>query len=70
MAASTCGDGHQDAVNSVAWLPNSGAFPTGSHVAEEYHLVSFGSDGRVICWTLQIAPSRGQTETKLSVVKM
>ncbi|KAM7540477.1 hypothetical protein Aperf_G00000040661 [Anoplocephala perfoliata] len=54
VASCSCVEGgHQDAVNKVFWISQSSFTEYSSLISAEYHLVSIGSDGQIICWSLQ-----------------
>ncbi|VDK74296.1 unnamed protein product [Dibothriocephalus latus] len=61
--------GHQDAISYLHWLtPESvyvGASNSGRSDAGE-HIISFGADGRIICWTLTM----DSREPTLTPIKM
>ncbi|BHF59881.1 WD repeat-containing protein 34 [Sparganum proliferum] len=64
--------GHQDAINHLHWFsPESvllGTSKSGQCGANE-HLVSFGADGRIICWTLTM-DSREPTLTPIKIYQI
>nr|VZH96693.1 unnamed protein product [Spirometra erinaceieuropaei] len=64
--------GHQDAINHLHWFsPESvflGTSKSGQCGANE-HLVSFGADGRIICWTLAM-DSREPTLTPIKIYQI
>ncbi|VDM32511.1 unnamed protein product [Hydatigera taeniaeformis] len=52
----TCGcveGGHQDSITGIFWLSRKSLNAYASNLTMEYHLVTVGADGRIICWILQ-----------------
>ncbi|VDD80441.1 unnamed protein product [Mesocestoides corti] len=69
---SACGcveGGHQETVNKVVWIPR-GDFNARSPVLTEHHLVTFGADGRIICWNLQLGHSKASALNLVKIFKI